>query len=236
MVVLGKTVNFVLAVFIFIILISLGGSQGSSPTGPIIAIKEFHANFTNHFVQPRPDFGQIWPVVKMTYPSQSWSSKYGIHSSFPERERQLDNEKLMMDKSNSEKSIEDFKAINCIKNRDIIYDDPQTNNDGNGNSVDIDIQVDNQKSVVDAFGADDTFETFMDPALESGFKKTYGQGTLCATKGYERLGNYMNIGVRGITVSAINTVPDGSAVANSNIIIKPIQLVVCPSEVEEKLK
>jgi len=46
----------------------------------------------------------------------------------------------------------------------------------------------------------------------------------------------MNIDVSGITVSAINTVEGGSAVATSNIIIKPVQIIVCSSEVEEKLR
>jgi hypothetical protein len=42
--------------------------------------------------------------------------------------------------------------------------------------------------------------------------------------------------VNGITVSAINTVEGGSAVATSNIVIKPVQIIISPSEVEEKLK
>jgi hypothetical protein len=46
----------------------------------------------------------------------------------------------------------------------------------------------------------------------------------------------MNINVNGISVSAINTVEGGSAVATSNIVIKPVQIIISPSEVEEKLK
>ena len=44
------------------------------------------------------------------------------------------------------------------------------------------------------------------------------------------------IDVSGISVSAVNTVQGGSAVATSNIVIKPVQIIICPSEVEEKLK
>ena len=51
-----------------------------------------------------------------------------------------------------------------------------------------------------------------------------------------RLENNMDIDVSGISVRAINTVPGGKATATSNIIIKPVQILVCPSEVEEKLK
>jgi hypothetical protein len=52
----------------------------------------------------------------------------------------------------------------------------------------------------------------------------------------QRQGNNMNIDVSGISVRAINTVPGGKAMATSNIVIKPVQILVCPSEVEEKLK
>jgi hypothetical protein len=52
----------------------------------------------------------------------------------------------------------------------------------------------------------------------------------------QRLGNYMNIVVSGVDVRATNTVEGGSAVATSNIIIKPVQIINCPPEVEEKLK
>ena len=48
--------------------------------------------------------------------------------------------------------------------------------------------------------------------------------------------NSMNIDVRGIYVRAVNTVPGGNAVATSNIVIKPVQILICPPEVEEKLK
>jgi len=50
------------------------------------------------------------------------------------------------------------------------------------------------------------------------------------------IGNNLNIDVAGISVSAVNTVQGGSAVATSNIIIKPVQIIICPSEVAEKLR
>jgi hypothetical protein len=49
-------------------------------------------------------------------------------------------------------------------------------------------------------------------------------------------GNYLEIDVHDISVSAINTMQGGNAVATSNIIIEPLQIIVCPSEVDEKLK
>ena len=48
-------------------------------------------------------------------------------------------------------------------------------------------------------------------------------------------GNYLSVDVRDISVSAINTMKGGSAVATSNIIIEPVQIIVCPSEVMQKL-
>jgi len=42
--------------------------------------------------------------------------------------------------------------------------------------------------------------------------------------------------VHGISVQAINTVEGGNAVATSNIIINPVQTIICAPEVQEKLK
>lgn len=52
----------------------------------------------------------------------------------------------------------------------------------------------------------------------------------------ESRGNFLGIDVSGITVSAINTMERGSAVATSNIIINPVQIFHLAPEVEEKLK
>ena len=47
-------------------------------------------------------------------------------------------------------------------------------------------------------------------------------------------GNYLSVDVHDISVSAINTMEGGSATATSNIIIDPVQIIVCPSEVDAK--
>lgn len=52
----------------------------------------------------------------------------------------------------------------------------------------------------------------------------------------EPSGNYLGIDVRGISVNAINTMEGGSAVATSNIIINPVQIIDLAPEVEEKLR
>ena len=46
----------------------------------------------------------------------------------------------------------------------------------------------------------------------------------------------MGIDVRDISVRAINTMEGGSAVATSNIIINPVQIIDLSPEVEEKLR
>ena len=52
----------------------------------------------------------------------------------------------------------------------------------------------------------------------------------------QRQVNNLNIDVSGISVSAINTMPGGTAIATSNIKIEPVQIIVKPSEASEKLK
>ena len=81
----------------------------------------------------------------------------------------------------------------------------------------------------------------MDNALNASLESSenYGQSQEQKAEGFpqlEQLGNNLDIDVHGITVSAINTVKGGSAVATSNIIIKPVQIIICSSEVGEKLK
>jgi hypothetical protein len=81
----------------------------------------------------------------------------------------------------------------------------------------------------------DNVENLVDSALTSSMNRACSGNAASSVQG-SRLGNNMNIEVSGITVSAINTVEGGSAVANSNIIIKPVQIITVPSEVGEKLK
>jgi hypothetical protein len=84
---------------------------------------------------------------------------------------------------------------------------------------------------------DNSLEEFVDNAINSRMKDNKVDGKVTeGSPGQKRLGNYMNIDVSGVSVSAINTQEGGSAVATSNIIIKPVQVIVCPSEAEEKLK
>jgi len=86
----------------------------------------------------------------------------------------------------------------------------------------------------------DDVEKIVDNALNVSLERVenHGPSQEQTAEGFPqlRLGNNLDIDIRGVSVSAINTVKGGSAVATSNIIIKPVQIIICPSEVEEKLK
>lgn len=82
---------------------------------------------------------------------------------------------------------------------------------------------------------DNNLENIEDAKLKS-YLSDDRRGSNGSRTSMQRLGNNMNIDVSGISVRAINTVPGGKATATSNIVIKPVQILVCPSEVEEKLK
>lgn len=151
-------------------------------------------------------------------------------------------EKITLGGSHSVEKVSDLKAANSIKKRDVVYEGTQEGDPdakGLANSLDVSITgFDQAKS--DWLGKgweEENIEKKVDDALEQSIKnEANNDHTAERYPKSQRLGNNMNIVVSGITVSAINTVKGGNAVANSNIIIKPVQIIVCPSEVDEKLK
>jgi len=147
-------------------------------------------------------------------------------------------ENVVLKGSSSEARVSDLKAINSVKQRDINYDEAQSGDPashGLSNSLDVSIRG-QEPAKNDVFGKDesgDDIEKIVDNAFNNGTKNKQNDGKTAKSV---QLGNNMNINVNGITVSAINTVEGGSAVATSNIVIKPVQIIISPSEVEEKLK
>jgi hypothetical protein len=138
----------------------------------------------------------------------------------------------------SEARVSDLKAINSVKQRDINYDEAQSGDpESQGLANSLDVSITGQETAKnDGFGKDengDDIEKIVDNAFNNGTKNKQNDGKTAKSV---QLGNNMNINVNGITVSAINTVEGGSAVATSNIVIKPVQIIISPSEVEEKLK
>ena len=152
--------------------------------------------------------------------------------SFPTREY------VALTGPSSEARVSDLKAINSVKHRDINYDEAQSGDPASqGLANNLGVSITGQETAKnDGFGKDengDDIEKIVDNAFNNGTKNKQNDGKTAKSV---QLGNNMNINVNGITVSAINTVEGGSAVATSNIVIKPVQIIISPSEVEEKLK
>ncbi len=203
-------------------------------------IKDFHSDFIHH--KDKSPTGQlVLPKDTIYFP---WygrdeigakSPGYGaITSSCPAKED------ICMKGPNARSQVQDLKAINSLKQRDILYEDVQkgdAESQGLTNSMDVRVTG---GSKGDRDGEEymfftDNIENLVDSALTSSMNGAYVGKTKSSVQG-SRLGNNMNIEVSGITVSAINTVEGGSAVANSNIVIKPVQIITAPAEVDEKLK
>ena len=139
----------------------------------------------------------------------------------------------------------DLKAFNAVKEREIVCNEVQ-NGDANAmdftNSLDVSVTgpLGEQKKVWPEEKQEDDIEMIVDNALNASLESSENYGSIPGQRAglpqLKPLGNYLDIDVSGISVSAVNTVEGGSAVATSNIIIKPVQTIICPSEVEEKLK
>ena len=138
----------------------------------------------------------------------------------------LKKEEILMDSSNSTANVRDLSAINSLKQRDLLYKDSQTGDPsyrGLVNSQDISVSgKGNDKSA--------------DEAASPGWQENDTASRNFDKSDLHHAGNYLSVDVHDISVRAINTMQGGSAVATSNIIIEPVQIIVCPSEVEEKLR
>jgi hypothetical protein len=122
--------------------------------------------------------------------------------------------------------VRDLSAINSLKQRDLLYKDSQdadASNQGTVNSQNISVSGQgNDKSV--------------DKVAKMEWREDPIGGRELENNDIRQAGNYLNIDVHDISVSAINTMQGGNAVATSNIIIEPVQIIVCPPEVGVKLK
>ncbi|MFZ2471773.1 MAG: hypothetical protein WAW52_07505 [Methanothrix sp.] len=135
-------------------------------------------------------------------------------------------EEILMDSSNSTANMRDLSAINSLKQRDLLYRDSlngDSNDLGRANSQNISVSgTGNNKSA--------------DTVAKMEWQEDGIGGRELDNSDMHHAGNYLSVDVHDITVSAINTMQGGSAVATSNIIIEPVQIIVCPSEVDAKLK
>jgi hypothetical protein len=151
-------------------------------------------------------------------------------------------EKIALDESNPSEQVSELEAMNTVKERDITYDGVQyKDSDANtaANSLDIAVtgQMETKNSIANEKWDDSYIERIVDMALSDNKENEGKSGRPARISAQSQpLGNNLNIDVSSISVKAINTVQGGSAVATSNIIIKPVQIIVCPSEIAEKLK
>jgi hypothetical protein len=160
--------------------------------------------------QDSPDLGML--KVGSETINFPWSSQEDLHvrPNLPgSTSRSLKKEEIVMDNINPKANVQDISAMNSQIQRDLIFKDSQENDsdhEGLVNSQDISVSG---NSIGDR---------------EPDNSKMHNAG------------NYLNIDVHDISVSAINTMQGGSALATSNIIIEPVQIIVCPPEVGVKLK
>jgi len=217
------------AAFLLVYLcISIGIAMPSSPSNPesLNKVKEFHDNFVNNEIYDKQnsDIGQLkLPDETIFFPwaprqTAEVRSHAGSLSTHPQEE------KIIMSGSQSKENVQDLKALNTVKQRDILYNESQIKNSRSSdlsNSMDIRVQggpseeAQYPNNVIDNLDTDD-LKTPVNNAPNSH-------------------SNYMNIEVSGITVNAINTVEDGSAVATSNIIINPAQVIDSSSQASDKV-
>jgi hypothetical protein len=147
--------------------------------------------------------------------------------------------------------VSGLTAINSEAERDIVLDETKNGDPNAGglvNSLGVSITGD-RAEMGDSWSEDElgwnaiageNVETIVDNAINSSrlgkedLMSISAQRSLSAQKAQP--GNNLDIDVKGISVTALNTAEGGTAKAISNIIIKPVQIIICPSEVKEKLK
>ena len=150
---------------------------------------------------------------------------------------------IIMNSTNSTAMVQDLSAINSEKVRDLLYNDSQNGDpkyQGAFNTVGISVSG-NGKDAVDGCSKcpkNKYIEQLRDKASRLGVpqRNATAEDQKFSRETRDPYGNYLGIDVRGISVSAINTMDGGSAVATSNIIINPVQIIDLAPEVEEKLR
>ena len=224
------------------LLLSISFAQPSPGPDTLGWIRQFHSDFCSHQISYRT--GELKLPGGTVY--LPWASR-----SSPELEHRGPDimllskpttERISLMGDDVARPISDLKAMNAVKQREIVYDDMQ-NRDGTSRNLvnSLGVRVGgigaDRKILSEGSFDDDRLEAFVDNAVELALRKgRVNDNEAGRYPGSHDTGNYMDIDVSGVSVSAINTVEGGSAVATSNIIIKPVQIIVYPSEVEERLR
>ncbi len=151
-------------------------------------------------------------------------------------------EKISLNESASSEQVPELTAMNTARERDIIYNGEQyKDSDTQSPANSLDIAVTGQEETKNPFPNENWDDSYIDQIVDSALSTSMenegknGQPARIISPS-QPLGNNLDIDVSDISVRAINTVQGGSAIATSNIIIKPVQIIICPSEVREKLR
>jgi len=130
-------------------------------------------------------------------------------------------EEIELDSTNTTATVQDILAINSMKERKLVHKGSQNgdpDHQGLLNTLGIEVSGGGQDINMSDLVDDETYYP------------EHGGGIV------RHAGNYLTVNVHDISVTAVNSMQGGNAVATSNIIIEPVQIIVCPSEVNTKLK
>jgi len=200
---------------------------GSASSIPPLDVKDQLNQFKENSIHSlgydkSPEWGVLQAGEETVYFPWHGSSLPG-RAAFPKSATRFPaKEVIILDAENSSASLDDLLVINSVKERDVIQKSSQEGDPEDmslSNALMIDVGGAGQEKGASNYEADN---------IEEG-RPSFEDGDLRYT------GNYLTVNVHDITVSAVNSMPDGNAVATSNIIIEPVQTIVIPSEVNQKL-
>lgn len=130
------------------------------------------------------------------------------------------SEEIELDSTNSTATVQDILAINSMKERKLVQKGSQNGDSDNQGLL-------NTRGIEVSGGGQEL--NMSDPANDETYYPEHGGSIV------RHAGNYLTVNVHDISVTAVNSMQGGNAVATSNIIIEPVQIIVCPSEVNTKL-
>ena len=204
------------------IVLSISLSHASAASDAINDYRDLQSDFLKF----KDSFSEVPPDPVF------FSAKANAAILFPEIYKPPSNEEIIMSGADSRENVNDILSLNSAQERTIKYGDVQTSPDGD-NSMDIEISdIEEESSRMDlAEDFEDVLEEEVDAAISSGIDN--GSSNISGPASIQS--NNLNILVRDISVTAINTINGGTATAISNIIIEPVQ-IINPSQVSDKLR
>jgi hypothetical protein len=227
------------AAFVFLVLCTSSAAQQLNGADSLIKMMEFHSSFVDNQQELKAGMlGLSGNIIRFPWAFRQFGPN---RPDFMPRSEPV-AEKILPGGDHPEEQLQDLKAFNAVKQRDVVYSEMQNGSaksSGLANALEVRITGKGQdkKEYSEYDLGDNNLEQFVDNKFLLGPRNGKDDDVLSrGNSGSNLPGNYMNIDVSGVTVSAINTVEGGSAVATSNIVIKPVQLIIYHPELEEKLR